>query len=104
MPNTEVKLCGAEDTWRETARENREMPLLNQYGRVSSLPISVFLNPASELYSSLAQLVEHAAVNRRVVGSSPTGGANWFGQIGIPYLPWTFSYGPLAQLVRATGS
>ena len=29
----------------------------------------------SLLYSSLAQLVEHAAVNRRVVGSSPTGGA-----------------------------
>ena len=28
-------------------------------------------------YSSLAQLVEHAAVNRRVVGSSPTGGANF---------------------------
>ena len=28
------------------------------------------------LYSSLAQSVEHAAVNRRVVGSSPTGGAN----------------------------
>ena len=28
-----------------------------------------------KLYSSLAQLVEHAAVNRRVVGSSPTGGA-----------------------------
>ena len=27
------------------------------------------------IYSSLAQLVEHAAVNRRVVGSSPTGGA-----------------------------
>ena len=26
-------------------------------------------------YSSLAQQVEHAAVNRRVVGSSPTGGA-----------------------------
>ena len=29
----------------------------------------------SPKYSSLAQLVEHAAVNRRVVGSSPTGGA-----------------------------
>ncbi len=28
------------------------------------------------IYSSIAQLVEHAAVNRRVVGSSPTGGAN----------------------------
>ena len=26
------------------------------------------------LYSSLAQSVEHAAVNRSVVGSSPTGG------------------------------
>ena len=29
--------------------------------------------------SSLAQLVEHAAVNRRVVGSSPTRGASFFG-------------------------
>ena len=27
-------------------------------------------------FASLAQSVEHAAVNRRVVGSSPTGGAN----------------------------
>jgi hypothetical protein len=27
------------------------------------------------IYSSIAQLVEHAAVNRRVVGSSPTWGA-----------------------------
>ena len=27
-------------------------------------------------HSSLAQLVEHAAVNRSAVGSSPTGGAN----------------------------
>ena len=26
-------------------------------------------------HSSIAQSVEHAAVNRRVVGSSPTGGA-----------------------------
>ena len=26
-------------------------------------------------YSSIAQSVEHSAVNRRVVGSSPTGGA-----------------------------
>ncbi len=29
----------------------------------------------SLIYSSIAQLVEHSAVNRRVVGSSPTGGA-----------------------------
>ena len=27
-------------------------------------------------YSSLAQSVEHSAVNRSVVGSSPTGGAH----------------------------
>ena len=51
IPNTEVKLSSAEDTWPETARENMSPP---------------------DLYSSIAQLVEHAAVNRRVVGSSPT--------------------------------
>ena len=55
IPNTEVKLSGAEDTWLATARENRKTPTLS--------------------YSSIAQLVEHAAVNRRVVGSSPTWGA-----------------------------
>ena len=32
----------------------------------------------ANLYSSLAQSVEHAAVNRSVVGSSPTGGAFLF--------------------------
>ena len=26
IPNTEVKLSGAEDTWLVTARKNREMP------------------------------------------------------------------------------
>ena len=26
IPNTEVKLSGADDTWLATARENREMP------------------------------------------------------------------------------
>ena len=30
--------------------------------------------PEQQLYSSLAQSVEHSAVNRVVVGSSPTGG------------------------------
>ena len=51
IPNTAVKLLSAQDTWLVTARENRSLP---------------------DLYSSIAQLVEHAAVNRRVVGSSPT--------------------------------
>ena len=32
-------------------------------------------DPVPHLYSSIAQLVEHAAVNRVVVGSSPTWGA-----------------------------
>ena len=35
---------------------------------------SVFVYPEKK-YSSLAQSVEHSAVNRVVVGSSPTGGA-----------------------------
>ena len=30
IPNTEVKLSGAEDTWLETARENRYSPTLRQ--------------------------------------------------------------------------
>ena len=51
IPNTAVKLTGADDTWLVTARKDRSPP---------------------DLYSSIAQLVEHAAVNRRVVGSSPT--------------------------------
>ena len=55
IPNTAVKLLSAENTWMVTSRENR--------------------SPPDFLYSSIAQLVEHAAVNRRVVGSSPTWGA-----------------------------
>ena len=65
IPNTEVKLIGAEDTWLEAARENRLMPA--QF----AVPVWGTANP----YSSLAQSVEHAAVNRRVVRSSRTGGA-----------------------------
>jgi hypothetical protein len=54
IPNTEVKLTCADDTWLVTAWDNRWR---------------------QHEYSSLAQPVEHAAVNRRVVGSSPTRGA-----------------------------
>ncbi len=43
MPNTEVKLLGAEDTYELPCWENRTSP---------------------DLYSSLAQLVERSAVNR----------------------------------------
>ena len=55
IPNTVVKLNSVENTWLATAWEDKSMPTL--------------------LYSSIAQSVEHAAVNRRVVGSSPTWGA-----------------------------
>ena len=54
IPNTEVKPLSAERTWLDTAREHR------------SPPDSIFLS------SSMA---EHSAVNRVVVGSSPTWGA-----------------------------
>ena len=76
----------------ESCPYNQSSP--NAYAVVSSTPLrrqhaglaklvhatvskSVFLQvrvlyPAPILYSSIAQLVEHAAVNRRVVGSSPT--------------------------------
>ena len=54
IPNTEVKPFSADGTWLVTARESRTSP---------------------DFYSSIAQPVEHAAVNRSVVGSSPTGGA-----------------------------
>ena len=56
IPNTEVKPFSAESTWLDTAREDR------------SLPDSIFLS------SSMA---EHSAVNRVVVGSSPTWGASY---------------------------
>ena len=54
IPNTEVKLCCEDDTWSATTREIISMPAL---------------------YSSLAQSVEHSAVNRVVARSSRAGGA-----------------------------
>ena len=67
IPNTVVKLIRAEDTWRVTAWENRSVPVLKIWMILS------WNHPY--IYSSIAQLAEHAAVNRRVVGSSPTWGA-----------------------------
>ena len=64
IPNTVVKLIYADNTWLATAREDRSMPTQKRSEKIRSLR-----------YSSIAQLVEHAAVNRRVVGSSPTWGA-----------------------------
>ena len=72
IPNTEVKLMSAENTWLETAREDRAMPTHTCF-RTSEF--SEVLGNSKNGYSSIAQSVEHAAVNRGVVGSSPTGGA-----------------------------
>ena len=44
IPNTEVKLCRAEDTWLATARENRYAPTLRQRLDVSSNLSSIFLH------------------------------------------------------------
>ena len=65
IPNTAVKLSSAENTCLATDWEDRSMPTPNE--TVQTLH--------SFVYASLAQSVEHAAVNRGVVGSSPTGGA-----------------------------
>ena len=64
IPNTVVKLFCVEDTWWATAWENRSSP--EQTGRTLCSACA---------YSSIAQSVEPAAVNRVVVGSSPTRGA-----------------------------
>ena len=72
IPNTVVKLLRAENTWRATARKHKSPPELT-FGSIEYTPERFF---SKIIYSSIAQLVEHAAVNRRVVGSSPTGGAN----------------------------
>ena len=65
IPNTEVKLISADDTCLATGRENRSTPTQ----RLWQTCVKAFD------FASLAQQVEHAAVNRRVVGSNPTGGA-----------------------------
>ena len=56
IPNTEVKLCGAEDTWREAVRENRSRP-------------TPFYIPLQLSW------LEHLTVNQGVVSSSLTRGA-----------------------------
>ena len=83
IPNTEVKPIRAEDTWRATAWENRSVPVQNMDDSRWGHPY---------IYSSIAQLAEHAAVNRRVVGSSPTWGANSKRGCIVRYFPFFFSY------------
>ena len=51
-------------------------------------------------YSSIAQSVEHAAVNRAVVGSSPTRGANCsIADFAIEFFIYASSEKKLAKLI-----
>ena len=65
IPNTEVKLTSAENTWLATVREDRL--LLH--------PITDFTVCSKIPHCPLAQQVEHSAVNRSVVSSSLSGAA-----------------------------
>ena len=58
-------------------------------GNTGSIPVGV-------IYADVAQLAEQLICNQQVIGSSPI--------IGFHQLSWKDGYGPLAQLVRATGS
>ena len=91
IPNTEVKLTSADDTCLATSRENRSMPTQGLWQTVKALD-----------FASLAQQVEHAAVNRRVVGSNPTGGARKrYCRHDIMAASFLLDRdGPLAQLVE----
>ena len=60
IPNTEVKLYCAYDTWTATSRENWSMPVLK---------IAEYLDTL--LHAPLAQLVEQLTLNQWVLGSSP---------------------------------
>ena len=95
IPNTEVKLTSADDTCLATSRENRSMPTQRLWRTVKAFD-----------FASLAQQVEHAAVNRRVVGSNPTGGAK---ETVLPprYRGGNLSNGPkwtVSSVGRAAGS
>ena len=63
-------------------------------GNTGSNPVEVI----QSLYfrADVAQLAEQLICNQQVIGSSPI--------IGFHQLSWKDGYGPLAQLVRATGS
>ena len=62
IPNTEVKLCSAEDTKLEAAWENRSMPTSPKAERLSA---------NKTLYGGVAQLGEHLPCKQGVMGSNP---------------------------------
>ena len=76
IPNTEVKLCSAENTCRATGREDKSMPTHHRKTVKYILFSCLCINPNGLIrFASLAQLAEHVTVNHGVVGSSPSRGA-----------------------------
>ena len=71
IPNTTVKTRSAEDTWLETTRENRWLP--------DSILLYIKALRASAPLILNSSAVEQPAVNRWVVGSSPTWGVSFRG-------------------------
>ena len=65
MPNTEVKLSGAENTWVATPREDREMPALSFYVNDILTKPGVLINIYSVKYSSSSQCVAFAGLPER---------------------------------------
>ena len=63
IPNTAVKLTGADNTWLEAARDDRKTPTHNCF------------RSREGRHCSLAQSVERMTVNHDVVSSSLTGAA-----------------------------
>ena len=75
IPNRLVKTQTADDTWWEAAWESKWLPdsryrnnfVLHRFNKVFRyLYVTIILD---------SSVVEHSAVNRRVVGSKPTRGA-----------------------------
>ena len=85
IPNTEVKLCGAENTRREAVREDRTKPTQEPDPKRSGF-----------ILSSIAQSVEHLTVNQGVTGSSPVGGA----KKKRPCKAWSFLFALLLAPIK----
>ena len=75
IPNTEVKLCSADDTWRATAWESRTLPVLWPYGQAVKTPPFHGGNPGSipGRVTKYARLVELADTPDLGSGGKPWG-------------------------------
>lgn len=68
-----------EGIWKRTAAhaEYKRLHCIDLWGMSVINTIMSDMTYLYQTYSSVAQLAEHSAVNRRVSGSNPGGGAEW---------------------------